>query len=108
MADPRFYRNKGPCTLQELAVIGQCEIRRGDQTLSLHDVAPLDEADSTCIGVLHNTKYHALLESTKASACILAEEMVARAPEHLALLVAKYPQRSYALIANAFYPKGKQ
>lgn len=108
MADPRFFKKKGPFTLEELAEIGQCEIYRGDPTLLIHDVASLNEADTTCIGVLYNTKHHALLQDTKALACILGEEMVDRAPQNTALLVAKYPHRSFAMIATAFYPQEKK
>lgn len=108
MADPRFYRKKGPFNLQELAEIGQCELRCGDPTLSIHDVAILNEADSTCLTRVDSTKYHQLLKDTKAGACVLSEEMVEKAPEQLALLVSKYPRRAYALIANAFYSQEKK
>ncbi|MBL8676981.1 MAG: UDP-3-O-(3-hydroxymyristoyl)glucosamine N-acyltransferase, partial [Alphaproteobacteria bacterium] len=108
MADPRFFKKKGPFTLEQLAEIGQCEIYRGDSTLLVHDVAPLNEADTTCIGVLYNTKYQALLQDTKALACILGEEVVDRAPKNIALLVTKYPHRSFAMIAAAFYPQEKK
>lgn len=108
MADPRFYRKKGPFTLQELVEIGQCELRCGDPTLAIHDVAILEEADSTCLTYVDHTKYRQLLEDTKAAACILPEEMVQHAPQHLALLVAKYPRRARAYVVNAFYPKEKK
>lgn len=105
MTDPRFYKKKGPFTVAELAVYGQCEVGRGDLSLLIHDVAPLDEADATCISLFRSTKYHELLKNTKASVCILSPEMVDKAPTHIALLTSSHPYRSYALIANAFYPK---
>ncbi|HUX78977.1 MAG TPA: UDP-3-O-(3-hydroxymyristoyl)glucosamine N-acyltransferase [Alphaproteobacteria bacterium] len=108
MADIRFYKKKGPFTLAELAAYGQCEVGRGDPTLLINDVAPLDRAEMSCISHFGNAKYSDTLITTKASACVLAEHMAEKAPSHLALLVAKYPHRSYALIANAFYPKEKR
>lgn len=108
MTDTRFYKKKGPFTLAELAAFGQCEVGRGDPTLLIQDVAPLDEATSSCISHFSNAKYADTLADTKASACIMAEQMVERAPSHLALLITKYPHRSFALIANAFYPKEKR
>ena len=108
MADPRFHKKKGPFTLQQLADIGQCEVKQGDPALLIHDVANLNDANETSIGVLYNTKYHTLLQETNATACILNEEMVERAPKSLALLVAKYPHRSFALISTAFYPPEKK
>src|SRR3990167_10257258 len=108
MADPRFYRNKGPFTLRELAEIGQCEIRRGDPTLSIRDVAPLSEADSMCLGVLHNTKYHTLLEDTKAAVCVLTEDMAGGGPQPPSLLFLKKPPPADAPLSSALFPKKKK
>ncbi len=108
MTDSRFYRKKGPFTLSELAAYGQCEIRQGDPSLLIEDVAPLNESQPFYISVFHNPKYQESLETTKASACILSSEMAEHAPRHLALLVALHPYRSYALIANAFYPQERK
>ena len=108
MTDPRFYKKKGPFTLAELAAFGQCEVGRDNPSLLIEDVAPLNCAELTCISLFHNAKYVESLKSTKASACILSAEMAEKAPSHLALLIAKFPYRSYALIANAFYPREKK
>lgn len=108
MADPRFHQNQGPFTLAELAVYGQCKVGRGDSALLIKDVAPLDGAEPSCISHFINTKYIKTLIDTKASACILTEEMAEKAPNHLALLITKHPYRSYALIARAFYPADKE
>lgn len=107
MADLRFYKRKGPFTLAELAVYGQCELRRVDPALLIEDVAPLNEAEGACIGVFHTMKYEEHLKNTKAAACILSADMAEKAPNHLALLISKSPSRSYALIASAFYPPEK-
>jgi UDP-3-O-[3-hydroxymyristoyl] glucosamine N-acyltransferase len=104
MADPRFHKNNGPFTLGELAQQGQCEVGRGDPQLVLTDIAPLDLADSSHLALCRSAKYIPALEKTRASACVLPPELIERAPPHIALLVAKYPHRTFALIANAFYP----
>ena len=103
MTDPRFYKKKGPFTLAELAAFGQCELRRGESSLLIHDVAPLDDAEALTIGVFHHSKYAQSLKTTKATAVILEEESIDLASENVALLVSKFPYRSYALIAAAFY-----
>lgn len=108
MADPRFYKKKGSFTLAALAEIGQCTIERGDPSLVIEDVAALDRATSTSISLLHNQKYKEALQQTKAAACILAADIAEQAPPHVALLISKYPHRSYALIANAFYPQEQE
>lgn len=107
MADPRFYKRKGPFTLSDLAKQGQCEIDRGDPTLLITDVASLGEAESSHIALCRSGKYLNALENTKASVCILPIELVEKAPAHLAILIAKYPHRAFALIATAFYPEAK-
>lgn len=89
----------------ELAQYGECEVGRGDPQLSVEDVAPLDLADVSHIALCRSAKYIKALEQTRACACVLPPELVERAPAHMALLVAKYPHRTFALIANAFYPE---
>lgn len=107
MADSRFYKKKGPFTLACLAEYGQCEIGRGDPALILTDIASLERAESSHISLCRSGKYTAALEATQASACILPVELAEKAPPHLALLIAKYPHRSFALIATAFFPGEK-
>lgn len=108
MADPRFYKKSGPFTLAELAKYGECEVGRGDPALLIKDVAPLELAEPSDLSLFNNAKYLKALTVTKASACILTKEMLEKAPPHLALLIAKFPQRAYALIAKAFYPDEKK
>lgn len=107
MADSRFYKRNGPFTLASLAEYGQCEIARGDPSLVLSDVASLEGAESSHVSLCRSGKYIEALKTTKASACILPAELVEKAPAHLALLIAKFPHRSFALIATAFYPADK-
>lgn len=104
MTDSRFYDCKGPFSLAELAKIGECEIVRGESSQLIHDVAPLNLADQKCLSVFHNKKYADMLGNTKTGACVLAQDSIEKAPENISLLVAKHPNRSYALIATAFYP----
>ena len=106
MADPRFYKAEGPFTLEQLAQIGGAEIHQGgDPNLTLVDVAPLNSASEGCISFLDNKKYAADFKATKASACIVAQEVIDQAPKGVSLLIAKEPYRAYAKIAQAFYPR---
>lgn len=107
MADARFYKKNGPFTLSDLALNGQCEIGRGDPSLLITDVASLNGAESSHISLCRSAKFTEALEKTQASACIVPAELVEKAPPHLALLIAKYPHRSFALIATSFYPEEK-
>jgi UDP-3-O-[3-hydroxymyristoyl] glucosamine N-acyltransferase len=105
MADPRFYQKKGPFTLADLAKEGQCEVGRGDPTLLITDVGSLGSAEPSHLALCRSGKYIPALETTKASACVLPAELAEKVPSHLAVLIAKYPHRSFALIATAFYPE---
>lgn len=103
MADPRFFTRLGPFTVQQLAEIAGCDVR-GDATLRIEDVAPLDLATQGSISFLDNIKYKQAMLGTKASACILHPDMAEYAPDGIVCLVSKAPYASYAKIAAAFYP----
>lgn len=108
MADPRFFKNEGPKRLDALAEIAGADLRRGDAALKIDDVAPLDKAGDSHISFLDNVRYKSQFAETKAGACIVAPEMVEYAPAGLALLVSDNPYKSYALVAQAFYPEEVQ
>ena len=106
MADPRFFQNKGPFSLAQLADIGGASI--ADEASSgrmVRDVAPLDLADDACISFLENTAYIDAYRLSAAGACVVHPRFADRAPEGMALLLADKPYRAYALIAQAFYPE---
>lgn len=105
MADPRFFTNRGPFRLAELAAISSAELvdsARADVVID--DVAPLDTAGPTDISFLDNRRYVDAFTKSDAGACVVARAFVDQAPPGMALLVAAKPYRSYALIATAFYP----
>lgn len=104
MADPDFFKKLGPFSLEDLAKIGQAELVAGEGEGEISDVAPLNTASKGDITFLANNKYKEDLIKTQASACILSEQMTEFAPKGVALLVSKNPYKSYALIAQAFYP----
>ncbi len=105
MADPRFFQRRGPFTLAQLAEIAGAQIAPGfDPSLLLDDVSTLAEAQPGQISFLDNRKYLNDFSATKASACIIAQEMAQHAPEKTALLISKNPYKSYAKVAQAFYP----
>jgi len=105
MADPRFFTNKGPFTLAQLAAISGAEIKKGDGDLSLSDVAALDQAQAGHVSFLDNIKYKDQFAATKAGACFISPDMAELAPEGCALLITPQPYKAYALAAQAFYPE---
>ncbi|MBI37382.1 MAG: UDP-3-O-(3-hydroxymyristoyl)glucosamine N-acyltransferase [Alphaproteobacteria bacterium] len=105
MADERFFNKRGPFTLRELAEIGESKLHsNSDPDAMIHDVAPLDKATSADISFLDNPKYIDAFINTRAKACIVLSKMISQAPKGMSLLLSSKPYRSYARIANKFYP----
>lgn len=105
MVDARFFMSRGPLSLARLAEITGAELAgTADPDAQYADVAPLDSAGPTDVSFLDNKKYIATFEASRAGACLVAPEHVARAPAGMALLVTERPYRCYAMVAHAFYP----
>ena len=106
MVDSRFFQAAGPFDLARLAHIAEAELAEGaDPSLEIRDVAPLEQAGPHEISFLDNKRYVEAFAATGAGACVIQPSLVPRAPPGTALLLSDAPYRSYALIAQAFYPK---
>jgi UDP-3-O-[3-hydroxymyristoyl] glucosamine N-acyltransferase len=106
MADSRFFSVAGPFTLARLAEIAGAEVAPGaDPAAEFSDVASLEQAGPRDISFLDNRKYIASFTASKAGAAIVHPDLAERAPAGMALLLSKDPYRSYAKVAQAFYPR---
>ena len=104
MADSRFHLKTEPKTLDDLADLIGGEVQ-GNGELVVNDVASLSDAGASDISFLDNAKYKDAFKNTHAGVCIVSPEMVQFAPENCQLIISKKPYKSYALIAQAFYPE---
>ncbi len=105
MADPRFFRRAGPFRLRELAELAGARLSEGaDPEAEISDVAPLETAGRGDISFLDNRRYLAAFGESRAGACLVAPDVVDRAPKGMALLITDKPYRAYALIAGHLYP----
>lgn len=105
MADPRFFQKAQARTLADIAAIaGGTLADAATASLVIDDVAALDKAGEGQISFLDNPKYKDSFITSAAAACIVAEPLVALAPKGMALIISKNPYKSYALVAQAFYP----
>ena len=69
MADPRFFRRKGPFTLGRLAEITGAALSEGaDPAKEMTDVAPLGAAGPDELSFLDNRKYLDAFRSSAAGA----------------------------------------
>lgn len=105
MADSRFFTNKGPFRLHELARLTGAELVEGaDSERLFHDVAPLDVATAEDVSFLDNPKYVAGFRESHAGACFVHPKNRDAAPEGMVLLLTENPYLAYAVAAAAFYP----
>ncbi|QQG35341.1 MAG: UDP-3-O-(3-hydroxymyristoyl)glucosamine N-acyltransferase [Micavibrio aeruginosavorus] len=105
MPDSRFFKRAAAKSVADLAQIAGAALGSGsDSGRMIEDVAPLDKAGPEHVSFLDNPKYRDAFAATKAGACIVSEEMASLAPEGMATIVTKSPYKTYALVAQAFYP----
>lgn len=77
---------------------------KSSDALMIEDVAALDQAGASQISFLDNIRYKDSFLQSKAGAVIVSEAAASFAPAHMALIVSANPYKSYALVAQAFYP----
>ena len=106
MADARFFKKQPSFSLSDLAVIAGGEIAGGSaaDAMMIDDVAALDQAGGKQISFLDNIRYKDSFLKSKAGAVIVSESAAKFAPAHMTLIVCSNPYKSYALVAQAFYP----
>ncbi len=105
MADSRFFDRRGPFRLDELAALGGGELADPAHAGRLvGDVAALETAGADDLSFLDNTAYLPAFERSAAGACVVIRRHAGRAPAGMALVLSEKPYRTYALIAQAFYP----
>lgn len=120
MADPRFFSNRGPFTLGELAARCGAKLDQGaapahlvqdrlnqgklNQDRLIQDVAPLETAGPDELSFIDNPAYLPAFRTSAAGACIVAAKHAAQARPGMPLLISDQPYRAYALAAQAFYP----
>ncbi|SLN54093.1 UDP-3-O-(3-hydroxymyristoyl)glucosamine N-acyltransferase [Oceanibacterium hippocampi] len=106
MPDPRFFQSSGPFRLGELAGIGGGRLAEpADEGLQIGNIAPLQDAGPGDLTFFDNRKYLDAFRDTAAAACVVAEKDAARARAGMPLILSETPYKTFALIAQAFYPR---
>jgi UDP-3-O-[3-hydroxymyristoyl] glucosamine N-acyltransferase len=107
MADPHFYTKSGPFTVQD--IIDQVETVitcDEDSSLELTGVASLNSASAGDLSFCISKKYVDALTDTKASACLVKENIQPHVPDHVICLITEDPERAFAQAASLFHPQG--
>ena len=106
MADPHFFLKTHSKTIEDICAIalGSLAPDCHDKNQTIDDVAPLDVAGPSNISFLDNVRYKEKFISSKAGACIVSKAMASFAPKGMTLIISESPYKSYALVAQSFYP----
>lgn len=105
--DNNFYKNLGPFDLKLIVEkIGAKIIKPKnlDNEPSIENISTLDKAVSGDLSFVANSKYENLLETTKASACIVSSSIAEKCSfDNIWLIVHEDPYYAYGLALDLFY-----
>ncbi len=106
MVDHRFFVKPEPLSINDiLSSVQGLSLAKGDDSIKIHDVAPLHEADDTQVSFFDNKKYLDAYKASNAGAIIVSQAYVDTAPEGAVILVSASPYADYARVAQMFYPE---
>ena len=72
MADSRFFKRKGPFSVQEIAELTGAElVNAPDPSRRFDDVSPLQNADASILSFFDNRKYLDAFVSSSAGGCFV-------------------------------------
>ena len=104
MSDPRFFKNSGPFTLEDINKFLGTEL--SDNKVSndhlVADIATLSNAKKGNITFFQDLKYKDDLLTTKASVCILKKEHSDYAPKNLYLIYSDNPYMDFTKVSQKF------
>ena len=106
MADPRFYSNRGPYSIDQ--IVGSCGgklLKNPDNKRVLNDVSALSGAEVHEVAFVDNRRYASELDNTQAGLLLLPPDLVGRAPSNAAVVECDNAYDSFAKIAELFYPE---
>jgi UDP-3-O-[3-hydroxymyristoyl] glucosamine N-acyltransferase len=107
MADPRFYDNRGPFLLGEVAAkIGAAVSDGLDATLRLDDVASLSGAIASHLGFFIGDKLTPAFAQTTAGVILVSPIALTKLtpPAGTVLVAVSSVQHAFAVVAEMFYP----
>ncbi len=105
MSEPKFFETPAPVELQEIADWAGADIFRGDGSLEIVGVAPLEDAGQGMLVFFDNTAYLDQLRVTTATACLVTARHKDKVPEGVAVLVCADAYRSWAKVLGRLYPE---
>ncbi len=106
MADPRFYKNRGPFSLADICASAGVELpAAADGAALIHDVAALDCASSAHLAFCSGSAAAGDLSRTRAGFCFVAAgRQTVASQAHL--LPCRSPVDAFSIAVRKFYPSG--
>lgn len=100
-----LLKPKGSFSLKKLAGFTDDKVV-GKSNIIIKKISPIEYASNGSITFIDNKKYFKNLNSTKASACIISENVLSKHTSNVGIsfLVSKNPYLSYAKLLKLFYP----
>ncbi|WP_428645222.1 UDP-3-O-(3-hydroxymyristoyl)glucosamine N-acyltransferase [Roseibium sp.] len=105
MSEPKFFKMPASVRLQDIASWAEAEIYRGDGSIEVSGVAPLEDAGQGTLVFFDNTAYLDQLQETTAAACLVASRHKDKVPEGVAVLVCADAYRSWAKVLGKLFPE---
>ena len=104
MVDSRFYKNKGPFALKQIAEICSAELKDPTKAdVLIKELAAMETAGEGEICFFFDKKKKEAATEIKATACVTTEAFVDLIPAGVAVLVAKDPHASFVALNYAMY-----
>jgi len=101
MPDPRFYHERPPAPLGDVARICAAELLdQAAQTRLIVAVAPLGRAGSSEVSYIVDRRFLGELALTQAAACFVTQALAENLPPGCTALISPEPQAAYARAAN--------
>jgi UDP-3-O-[3-hydroxymyristoyl] glucosamine N-acyltransferase len=104
MTEPSFFKKRAGLTAGEIATLTGAAIRDGgvvDRRIT--SVSAIDLAGPADLTFLDSSKYVGQLATTGAGICLVGERFAELAPAHVAVLVAREPQRAFVTVARELF-----
>ncbi|MBX9757290.1 MAG: UDP-3-O-(3-hydroxymyristoyl)glucosamine N-acyltransferase [Beijerinckiaceae bacterium] len=107
MSEPVFFRRETAPSLREIVEWTGAKAPEGaDLSVTVTDLAPLDQGAPGALVFLDNPKYSDQLAHTRATACLLSARYAAKAPASLVTLITPEPYKAFAIVAGRMFPAG--
>ncbi|MBB4638630.1 UDP-3-O-(3-hydroxymyristoyl)glucosamine N-acyltransferase [Longimicrobium terrae] len=91
-------------TAAEVARIAEGDLE-GDGTLTLHGVAPLEEAGPGHLSFVAEARYHPYIHASRAGAVLVARDARVQLPAGMSAVRVDDPRRALARLLPLFYPE---